>query len=591
MYQPIIFYRQQLTLFREKHKAVRMKLAWVSLLRLLVFLSTATLLYFYHETPAIVASIALPGIILFLILVNFSTNLKYLRNKYSELIRINQTEIEVLGGITTALDKGEDLKDRTHAYSHDIDLFGEGSFFQYCNRTVTTMGRRYFAGELGGNDISRIPEKQEAVAELSRFPEWRQDFMANAALIAAETPEDEILGWIKNFSPSLPHRLRWLPLVWTLCSIALLVLTFTEITGPGIFISWFISGLILSGIFLARISKLSLFISKSQDTFKQYQKLLEAIEDQEFLSPFLQEQKIQSTLHGRTASSKLKSLSRMIDALDQRNNLLFAVLVNPLGLADLYNGMRIEEWIMEYREEIPQWFRMIAFFDAAVTKGNFHFNHPGYCFPEITSSAKAGVIEAEDLGHPLIPEEKLVRNTLHMDPHEFMVITGANMAGKSTFLRTAALFIVMGNTGLPVCASAATYKPIRLITSMRTADSLNEESSYFYAELKRLRFIVDALAQQEYFIILDEILKGTNSKDKATGSRKFVERLAGSGSTGIIATHDLSLCEVAKEIKSVKNYFFDAYIEDNALRFDYRLRPGICTNMNASFLLDQMGIV
>ncbi|WP_224487765.1 MutS-related protein [Robertkochia flava] len=591
MHQPETYYRKRLTNFREKHKAVRGKLAWVSVLRLLVFLTACILLYIYHDTSRQITLICIPGLLLFLILVNYSVRMKYLRNTFRELIRINQTEIDVLKGSPKDLDKGEDLKDRTHAFSHDIDLFGEGSFFQYCNRTVTSMGRRYFAAELSGNDIERIGEKQEATAELSALPDWRQEFMANAALIATETPEEEILKWIRNFQPTLPHRLKWLPLAWTLCSLAITTLAVAGVISTGIFIYWFVSGLILSGIFLSRISRLSIFISKSQDTFKQYQKLIAFIESRDFKSNYLREQKQKGAEGEVTASVSLKKLARMIDALDQRNNLLVAVLINPLGLADLYNGLRIEKWVMEHREEVPKWFEMIAFFDAAITKANFHFNHPAYCFPEINSGSDSGVIQAEDLGHPLIPEEKLVRNTVHMGPHEFMVVTGANMAGKSTFLRTAALFIVMSNSGFPVCAGKAIYRPIRLITSMRTADSLNEESSYFYAELKRLRFIVDALKEREYFIILDEILKGTNSKDKAMGSRKFVERLAGSGSTGIIATHDLSLCEVAKEIKSVKNYFFDAYIENSALRFDYRLRPGICTNMNASFLLDQMGIV
>lgn len=589
MQQPKIYYRNRATTFRAKHKAVKVKLARVSVLRLFVFLATATLLYFYHDNILEIGAIALPGLILFLYLVNRTTHFKYLRDKYQQLIRINQTELDVLGGDLSKLDQGEDLKDRNHAYSHDIDLFGEGSFFAYANRTVTSMGRVRFAQELASNDTKSIKEKQQAIAELSELPEWRQEFMANAGLIKTETPEEDILNWVANFQPSLPHKLKWAPLIWTLLSVLLLTLTIAGTVSTQVFIYWFVAGLIISGIFMARISKLSLFISKSQDTFRQYQKLLEAIEGREFKAALLREEKQSSEHSGVPASHELKKLSRLIDALDQRNNLLMAVLINPLGLADIHNGLRIEQWLLQHREDIPVWFKMIACFDAANSKANFHFNHPDYVFPEII--AKGGIIEAHELGHPLIDEEKLVRNSVKTTPHEFMVITGANMAGKSTFLRTAALFIVMSNCGMPVCAGEARYRPVSLITSMRTADSLNEEASYFYAELKRLRYIVDELKEREYFIILDEILKGTNSKDKAMGSRKFVERLASSGSSGIIATHDLSLCEVAKEIKSVKNYFFDAYIENNELRFDYILRPGICTNMNASFLLDKMGIV
>ena len=165
------------------------------------------------------------------------------------------------------------------------------------------------------------------------------------------------------------------------------------------------------------------------------------------------------------------------------------------------------------------------------------------------------------------------------------------MAGKSTFLRTVSLHIVMANTGLPVCATASSYSPVKLITSMRTSDSLTDEASYFYSELTRLKFIVDAIAKEPYFIVLDEILKGTNSTDKAIGSKKFVEKLVAGNATGIIATHDLSLCRIEDELPKIKNYFFDAEIIDDELHFDYTFKEGVCKNMNASFLLKKMQIV
>ena len=169
------------------------------------------------------------------------------------------------------------------------------------------------------------------------------------------------------------------------------------------------------------------------------------------------------------------------------------------------------------------------------------------------------------------------------------------MAGKSTFLRTVSMAIAMANTGLPVCAKKFQYRPVKLITSMRTSDSLTDDSSYFFSELKRLKFIVDSinpvLENREYFIVLDEILKGTNSTDKAIGSKKFLTKLVSSQSTGIIATHDLSLCEIEKSLSQIKNYFFDAEIIDDELHFDYKLKKGVCKNMNASFLLRKMEII
>jgi DNA mismatch repair ATPase MutS len=182
-------------------------------------------------------------------------------------------------------------------------------------------------------------------------------------------------------------------------------------------------------------------------------------------------------------------------------------------------------------------------------------------------------------------------NDLSLESQQFMIITGANMAGKSTFLRTVAILIVMANAGLPVYGSEVKNAPIKLITSMRTSDSLPEDESYFFAELKRLKFIVNELETDRYFIVLDEILKGTNSIDKARGSKKFVERLVAADSTGLIATHDLSLCDIARDHPQITNYYFDADIKDGELYFDYTLKKGICQNMNASFLLEKMGIV
>jgi len=200
-------------------------------------------------------------------------------------------------------------------------------------------------------------------------------------------------------------------------------------------------------------------------------------------------------------------------------------------------------------------------------------------------------IKAQQIGHPLLDPLHRVSSDVIIKDQEFFIVTGANMAGKSTFLRTISLHMVMANIGLPVCAESSVYRPIKLITSMRTSDSLTDDSSYFFSELTRLKFIVEHIHHEPYFIILDEILKGTNSTDKAIGSRKFVKKLVEGNATGIIATHDLSLCEISKEFEEVKNYYFDAEIIDNELHFDFTLKNGICKNMNASFLLKKMNIV
>ena len=289
------------------------------------------------------------------------------------------------------------------------------------------------------------------------------------------------------------------------------------------------------------------------------------------------------------ASAALQKFSKALDALDQRNNFLFGFIVNGFFLWDLRYAFTIEKWIEKYHASVEKWFYAVEKIDAYNSLGNFSFNHTTYSFPKILQENK-GII-AQDLGHPLLDPSKRIDNNFEIASEEFFIITGANMAGKSTFLRTVALQIVMSNIGLPVCSKNCSYSPIKLITSMRTNDSLGDDESYFFSELKRLKFIVDKIQDENYFIMLDEILKGTNSTDKAIGSRKFVQRLVASHSTGIIATHDLSLCEISEELPEVKNFYFDAEIVNDELHFDYHLKDGICKNMNASFLLRKMDIV
>jgi len=316
---------------------------------------------------------------------------------------------------------------------------------------------------------------------------------------------------------------------------------------------------------------------------------LNQIENEIFSSKELQEKQNQIKSNGKKASLIFKEFSKSLDALDNRNNLISAIFGNGLFLLDLKNSYKVEKWISEHANKVSDWFEVVSFFDAYNSLGNFAFNHPEFVFPEIIKNGP--VINATQLGHPLLNKTKRVDSDLLIDNEQFFIVTGANMAGKSTFLRTVSLHIVMANVGLPVCSKSSQYFPVKLITSMRTNDSLSEESSYFFSELKRLKYIVEAIKKEPYFIVLDEILKGTNSTDKAIGSKKFVEKLVASNATGIIATHDLSLCEIEKELNEVKNYFFDAEIINDELYFDYTLKQGVCKNMNASFLLKKMDII
>ncbi|MGK2863287.1 MAG: MutS-related protein [Chitinophagaceae bacterium] len=439
-----------------------------------------------------------------------------------------------------------------------------------------------------GNEIDLIPLKQQAVKELSQMPVWRHEFSAIASLTRTEITTDAIVKWLGSYSGFVPSIMKILPLIFTLISVGLTVLFFLAFVPFSYVVLWFFFGLGISAGYARSITKLISNTSNMENLFRQYHRLLIILEETNFESEWLRNQK-QQILGDHRSSNLFKTFADHLNSLDRNINPFYLLLANGFFLRSLTHCYLIERWIQKHGASVEKWFNVIAFFDAYNSLGNFAYNHPAYSFPEILKGD--AVLKASGLGHPLIHPEKSIPNDFEIENQQFFIITGANMAGKSTFLRTVSLQIVMANAGLPVCAAKVEYGPIKLITSMRTSDSLRDDESYFFSELKRLKFIVKEIQTDRYFIVLDEILKGTNSIDKAKGSKKFVERLVASNSTGLIATHDLSLCEVAKEMPQIENYYFDAEIIDDDLHFDYTLKKGICKNMNASFLLKKMGIV
>src|SRR5690606_39011678 len=342
----------------------------------------------------------------------------------------------------------------------DIDLFGNGSFFQYLNRTVTNAGKELLASVLLSNNIDTITDKQEAVKELCDKPEWRQEFSATASLVKPETTTKTILNWLLNYEPYLTQKMAFLPLIFS--SLSLIIILFTVLGYLGFLVLgiWFILGLGITGYYLKKTSKLSFITSKMQSTFEQYYKLIKYIEGESFLSQPLKEGKANVFVGNNKASKNIKNFSNAIDALDQRNNIFIALFGNAFFLWDIMQCYRIEKWIKIHQKEVKHWFDAIALFDAYNSLGNFAFNHLEFVYPEIVDSNF--IMKVENLGHPLIKKENMVSNDIQIEKEKFFIITGANMAGKSTFLRTISLHLLMANTGIPVCATKSLYCPIKL---------------------------------------------------------------------------------------------------------------------------------
>ncbi len=568
---------------------VKSKINAIVIVRILLFLGTIIICYFTSSNTPLTITIAILGSLGFVFLVQVHAGLtskkKYLTNK----TKLNQTELNVINGDFEALDSGKEFLNPNHEYSYDIDLFGEGTFFQFFNRTNTDGGKVELANLLQKNETINILEKQEAIKELTPEIEWRQHFLATSSSIENKYTSEEVVSWISNYKNYIPKNFKIILTLFPILSIAVILLLSVNIVSTTFFVVWFFIGMVLTGIFVKQTNEVYHQANKAVDTINEYASLLTIIEKKEFKSKNNSAKKEIIKTKNEPASKTLNDLGKTLNRLNSRNNLVVAILGNALFLWELNAVAKLEKWLDKNKKTVPNWFHAIYYFDAQISCANYAYNNSNYCFPTINNSST--IIKSKQLGHPLINVSKRINNDILIKDNNFVIITGANMAGKSTFLRTISLNLILANAGIPVSAESFDYRPIKLITSMRTSDSLKDEESYFFSELKRLKFIVDKIKTETYFIILDEILKGTNSKDKEIGSKKFVQKLVSSGSTGIIATHDLALCKISEEYPQVINHYFDAEIIDDELHFDYRIKDGVCKNMNASFLLKKMEIV
>jgi DNA mismatch repair ATPase MutS len=289
------------------------------------------------------------------------------------------------------------------------------------------------------------------------------------------------------------------------------------------------------------------------------------------------------------ASKSLVNLSELFAKLDAIGNLLMTVLLNGAFLYHLHNLKAIIDWKNNNVKNVNNWLNVIGEFEMLNSIANFSFNNPDFAFPELNNNHE---ISFENLSHPLLNPKTRIGNNVDFQPQSFMILTGSNMSGKSTFLRSLGVNMVLAGMGAPVCASKANVHPLQILVSMRLSDSLSDSESYFYAEIKRLKQIMDALENQTAFVLLDEILRGTNSDDKRSGTIEVVKKMIAKKAIGAIATHDIEVCLTTNDYpKQLTNKCFEVEIVNDDLHFDYKLHDGICKNKSATFLMTKMGVI
>lgn len=529
-------------------------------------------------------------------LLMYYHNRLYIQRLYLEAFsRLNENELKGLDYDYSAFDGAAEKQAADHSFSLDLDLFGEKSLFQSINRTVTEEGRELLAQWLLHplDNKQAILERQEAVRELTEFTQLRQHFYVTGVENSIARQEGERLSRLMGEQNYFIYSYLWRALIWLVpaCWIVIIALCATGMLGWTAAAIFFPFSFLLAYAPTNRINRLYHSVNKMENILLVNSQLIKCIEQHPFRAKQLNELCNQFSNHKKiTASAAIKQLSGYIGGLDQRGSFA-GILLNLFYLRDVRHALLLERWKSNYAESVPMWREALAQFDAFSSLSTFAFNHPAYPYPEVADTYFE--MKGKQLGHPLIPRDQCVKNDVAIsDNPSFLIITGANMAGKSTYLRTIGVNMLLALVGAPVCAESFRLYPAHLVTSLRTSDSLVSNESYFFAELKRLKMIIDRIkAGEELFIILDEILKGTNSADKQKGSLALMEQLVNYKSAGIIATHDLLLGTLEETFpQQIKNYRFEADIRDNELSFSYTLREGVARNMNASFLMKKMGI-
>jgi hypothetical protein len=567
-----------------------------SLLRLGVFglmvLSVCLAVAYDDFTILAIAFLVLIGC--FLWLVSRQSQFDRQRAYFNNLVKINKNEIGSILNHTNIYADGTSYEDEKHYYTADLDIFGKASLFQLVNRAATSAGNHKLAAWLMAPAPKQIIElKQDAVKQVAEKNDWRIELQA--LLLFANTGDVNQLPALFKYLHiplDLPGE-KWLIRYCKIAPFLFLAAIASAYFFPATKAIAILIGLANLGIVSSKakfIRKADLIAGKIGGTLSNYAIVFEKIEQERRQSGYCNGQ-VEKLTRGKT-SAKIRELADLINKLNYHLNIIVGFIMNLFFLWDIRQIIAIENWKRGNKENLEEAFDVIAEFEALVSLSTLAVNYPAWAFPEIADGA-GYTLTADNLAHPLIYPGKRIGNDYELtDTFKIDIITGSNMAGKSTFLRTIGINTVLALCGAPVCASGMRVSVMTVFSYMRIKDSLNESTSTFKAELDRLQMLLRAVESEEkVFFLADEMLRGTNSVDKYLGSKAVIEQLISKKGVGMVATHDLQIAELEKKHPDyIRNFYFDIQVKDGEMLFDYKIKQGECRTFNASMLLKQIGI-
>lgn len=569
-----------------------------SFARLFVILGGGALLFYTFSSNSVllVIGVILAIVLLFAYLVRRQSLLEKQRDHQQAYLLINENEIQLKEQRNTMYDDGGKFEDGRHPYSADLDIFGQFSLFSLVNRCATKLGVDILAGWFQkAAPKETIRRRQAAVAELAEDIHWSQAFQSK--LVFNLQQQTEVKSYLARYfrgsgltfgNAAMKYYVEAAPF------LLLAAVLFSLLVFP--IWSW-IAMLALAHLCwtLAMAGKVSHFSSKIDKVGQMlaaYAEGLVLIEDRKFTAAENIRLQKQLFIADRPLSDAFRELSKLINNLDARNNMLVGAVLNMIFLWDFKYVLKIVRWKSLYEENILIAFDIIASFESLNSLAILKRNHPSWATPAIAEDPLADSLTAQEIVHPLIAAGLPVSNSYSNEDHDIALITGSNMAGKSTFLRTIGINAVLAYAGGVVCAKVFQLPIYRLISYMRIKDSLNESTSTFKAELDRMKFILDTVERHpDSFFLIDEMLRGTNSVDKYLGSRAIIRKLLQMEGRGMVATHDLQLASLEEENPGkLRNFHFDIQVVEGEMLFDYKLKEGRCTIFNASLLLKGIGV-
>lgn len=582
-------YTDNLDRIQVEIKKSKRKVTLFSWIRLLVFLLIALDVYclFTYE-PKVVFILFLIGLVTaFLYTIWHHQELKYHHLTLNKLIEINENEISIFNGKPSFLHDGNEFH-QSDSYSMDLDIFGNRSLFHIINRCFSTEGLKALAESLliTGKNKNDIAERQESISECMGFMDLGQEILAHG-LNSADYDKGNSFSHKTVLSDSIRKKMtiiRWLP---PLLAIVFLILYF--VSGNSSFLLYgFLLNLGISGIFLKHTNKVIILTTNELKRLEKLHRSIAAITSHQYRS----HEMIDISDQLQTGLRELKKLKRKIDLLESRNNLIIGMLFNGVFGFDLHAVLNLDRWYIKNGNDISKWEKALASAEVIFSYATFARNNPQYKFPVFDGN---GTISGKNIRHPFISEGENIGNDFYMHPDfKVMLVTGSNMSGKSTFLRSVGINQILASAGSVVAADTFNTDFFNIYTSFRKSDSIQESTSLFYDELKRLKMIFNNLDQSRIpaLVLLDEILRGTNSDDKYYGSYQILLKLKERNALTVLATHDLNLSKLENEYGPIiQNFSFESIIRDGDLIFDYKIKKGVAKNKNATFLMEKMGII